>query len=561
MNTIQKYFKTRTQNDTRSHKRINPARIVCESPATDGASAFLIDSKCYQSNVCDGNAGFKLEGSVLLDFGREIYGGIEIITGSNSGSHEIALKVRFGESASEAMQDAEYSHIVQNNVIKAPRNGSVETGLCGFRFVSLEVIEQGCYVDLKAVRAILHYHDLPYLGSFECSDPILNEIWDTGAYTVHLNMQEYLWDGIKRDRLVWAGDVHPAVMVINSVFGNVDIVPKTLDYLRESTPLPSFMNDYCSYSLWWLITLYDWYLYQGDLEFLKKQREYIIGLLHYIGEYISKDGIECLENNRFLDWNTSGDKPAIHAGLQALMLKAFNVGNNLLNTLECKHDAEYAKKMTVLLKKNIPETDNKQAIALQVLAGQLDAVQANQDLLSQNPLQNLSTFYGYYVLNARGMAGDLTNCVDMLKDYWGGMLKLGATTFWESFNMDWLENAGRIDELNPDKVDVHKTYGEHCYKGYRHSLCHAWAAGPTAWLSEYILGVTPAKPGCLEVQINPPPLAELGLKFVRGTFPTPHGVIHVNHKLINNKVRTEVMAPDAVSVLVVEDETNIALAN
>jgi alpha-L-rhamnosidase len=40
-----------------------------------------------------------------------------------------------------------------------------------------------------------------------------------GADTVHLCMQDYLWDGIKRDRLVWIGDMHPEVSTINAVFG------------------------------------------------------------------------------------------------------------------------------------------------------------------------------------------------------------------------------------------------------------------------------------------------------------------------------------------------------
>lgn len=43
--------------------------------------------------------------------------------------------------------------------------------------------------------------------SFNCSDPLLNNIWMMGAYTVQLNMQDYLWDGVKRDRLVWVGDL------------------------------------------------------------------------------------------------------------------------------------------------------------------------------------------------------------------------------------------------------------------------------------------------------------------------------------------------------------------
>ncbi|MFQ9800204.1 MAG: hypothetical protein ACLR23_16090 [Clostridia bacterium] len=31
------------------------------------------------------------------------------------------------------------------------------------------------------------------------------------------------------------------------------------------------------------------------------------------------------------------------------------------------------------------------------------------------------------------------------------MLSLGATTFWEDFDLRWLENAARIDELTPEE--------------------------------------------------------------------------------------------------------------
>ena len=64
---------------------------------------------------------------------------------------------------------------------------------------------------VKEATAILRYRDIPYVGSFRSSDPRLDSIWMTGAYTVHLCMQEYLWDGIKRDRAVWLGDMHPEV--------------------------------------------------------------------------------------------------------------------------------------------------------------------------------------------------------------------------------------------------------------------------------------------------------------------------------------------------------------
>ncbi|MCK9160875.1 MAG: alpha-L-rhamnosidase, partial [Bacteroidaceae bacterium] len=138
--------------------------------------------------------------------------------------------------------------------------------------------------------------------------------------------------------------------------------------------------------------------------------------------------------------------------------------------------------------------------------------------------------------------------MDIISEYWGAMLDLGATTFWEDFNMEWVPNAARIDELVPEgKTDVHKTYGDFCYKGYRHSFCHGWASGPTSWLSEYVLGVKILKPGCKEVLIEP----HLGnLKWVKGTYPTPYGVIKIFHKkMTDGKVIFTISAPKEVKII------------
>lgn len=58
----------------------------------------------------------------------------------------------------------------------------------------------------------------------------------------------------------------------------------------------------------------------------------------------------------------------------------------------------------------------------------------------------MSTFMGYYILSARAMAGDIQGCLDCVREYWGGMLSLGATTFWEDLYR-WMENGAPIDEL------------------------------------------------------------------------------------------------------------------
>jgi hypothetical protein len=99
----------------------------------------------------------------------------------------------------------------------------------------------------------------------------LNRIWETGAYTVQLNMQDYLWDGAKRDRLVWIGDMHPETMTICSVFGPQDIAPKSLDLIRDETPLPKWMNGISSYSMWWVLIQHSWYRYTGNAAYLLEQ--------------------------------------------------------------------------------------------------------------------------------------------------------------------------------------------------------------------------------------------------------------------------------------------------
>ena len=69
------------------------------------------------------------------------------------------------------------------------------------------------------------------------------------------------------------------------------------------------------------------------------------------------------------------------------------------------------------------------------------------------------------------------------------MLSIGATTFFEDFDLKWLDSAGRIDSLSqPGQEDIHGDRGKHCYVGYRHSLCHGWASGVIAFIKEEVSG-------------------------------------------------------------------------
>lgn len=554
----------RMKDDHRVRKYIIPKHVIWKSDdekASVTNEAYLLEKRTGQITLNTGNA-CRLENKggqagMLLDFGMELHGGIEILSWAGGDGKKVRLRVRFGESATEAMSEigennSTNDHAIRDQETEVSFMGMTEVGNTGFRFVRVDLLDEDSFVDLKSIRAVFIYKDIEYKGSFKSNDELLNQIWQTGAYTVHLNMQNYLWDGIKRDRLVWIGDMHPETSTIQRVFGYDDSVPKSLDLIRDETEIPGWMNNIPSYSMWWIIIHKDWYLQNGDLEYLKEQKEYLLSLLSFLNEFISEDGTNSTPTP-FIDWPSSGNDAAVNAGVHSLLTLAMEAGSELCEELGETDLAEKYLNSSETLRKHVPDHgDNKQAASLMVLAGLADETKINEEVLAIDGAKRISTFLGYYVLQARAAAGDMIGSLECIREYWGGMLSLGATTFWEDFNIEWLENAARIDELPTDnKIDVHGTYGDHCYVKYRHSLCHGWASGPTAWLSEYVLGIKIKEAGCKTIEVNP----SLGdLEWAEGSYPTPYGKIFVRHEAKQNgSIKSYIKAPKEIKVLCSRD--------
>lgn len=550
------------QKDSRVRQYLSPKRIVWIS---DRSGTSVVDAQnllrrgtgqadLVHRNFCKLISKGDDKPGILFDFGKEIQGGIQIVTDQPSDQRPIRVRIRFGESVSEAMSDidtiqgATNDHAMRDFVVQVPWLGVMNVGNSGYRFARIDLVDADRELQLKEVRAIFEYRDIPYLGSFKSNDERLNTIWNTGAYTVHLNMQEYLWDGIKRDRLVWVGDMHPEVMTINTVFGRNEVVAKSLDQARDITPLPGWMNGISAYSMWWVLIHRDLYKNQGDLEYLRKQQKYLVGLLDLLMSK-TKDNKENLDGTRFLDWPSSENPKGIHAGLHAMMIMTLEAGSELCLILDEPAQATRCKTMATQMKMYVPDANgSKQAAALMALAGLIPAEKANAEVIAVGDCERFSTFYGYYMLQAKAQAKDYTGALNCIRNYWGAMLDMGATTFWEDFDLAWTKNAAPIDELVPDgKDDIHGDFGAYCYKKLRHSLCHGWASGPTSWLSEHVLGVSVVEPGCKTIRIQP----NLGdLQWVEGTYPTPMGVVKIRHeRQANGTVKSTIDAPKGVKVL------------
>jgi alpha-L-rhamnosidase len=541
-----------------SLRYLSPTRILWQSASGVQNPETLLKSRPGQALLvepvppCILTSDDRDTAGVLLDFGTELNGYVEIFTPLLSDKKVRRVHVRFGESASEAMapfatNNAGNDHAVRDQIVTLPWLGKITLGPGGFRFVRIDA-EPGEPAAIAYVRAVLAIRDLSYVGSFRCDDERLNRIWKVGAYTVHLNMQEFLWDGIKRDRLVWIGDMHPEVSTINAVFGYNEVVPASLDLVRATTPPGEWMNDIGSYSMWWVLIQEDWWMHHGRREYLEAQKPYLATLLKRLAASVDSEGKEKLDGHRFLDWPTSENPAAIHAGLQGLLLLTLEAGERLMGTLGDSALSRECGAAATMLRRHVPDTNRaKQAAALLVLSGLADPKKTSRDELQRGGARDISTFYGYYVLKAMAKAGDFGPALDLIRTYWGAMLDLGATTFWEHFDIDWAQNAGRIDELvPPGRRDIHAEFGDYCYLQLRHSLCHGWASGPTAWLSEYVLGVNPIEPGCSRVRVAP----HLGgLKWAEGTYPTPLGPIRLRHELRpDGTVKSDIQAPAGVAV-------------
>ncbi|MBE6612879.1 MAG: alpha-L-rhamnosidase, partial [Ruminococcaceae bacterium] len=368
MNVIEKMKGFRpTTTDPRTRFYLRPVRVLRTTGDVQHADALLSDHDGQVTLDRGGNTILTNKdgerASVLLDFGREINGSLRILTQACQ-PRQTKLRLRFGESVSEAItptpgKGATNDHVGRDYEFSISFMGAMDTSETGFRFVYIELVDDNTAVNFKGIEAILIVRDLDYIGSFECSDPLLNNIFDTAAYTVHLNMQEYLWDGIKRDRLVWQGDMHPESVSICAIFGDNEVLPRSMDTSKRIFPLGKWMV-FPTYSMWWIMCHHEYYRHNGNLDYLREQHEYMRGLIPLLCEFIGEDGAEN-SPDKFLDWPTRSDEAASHAGIQGLYAMTMSAAAYLLDELGDNEMASYCREKLELLKKHIPTTNRKQA--------------------------------------------------------------------------------------------------------------------------------------------------------------------------------------------------------
>ncbi|MBE7080107.1 MAG: hypothetical protein E7371_02580 [Clostridiales bacterium] len=542
-------------------KYINATKIIYTQGEVTNAEN-LLKEQILQIGLSEPNTCImKGRASVILDFGKEVSGGARMLT--YAVQNQKTVRLRFGESVGETCAElkqgengygATNDHSLRDFCVELQRYSDMTFGQTGFRFLRIDTLSDDTVVFLKTVVAAVDTDTRAEIGSFECDDALVNDIWTTAAYTLRLCLQNgMLWDGIKRDRLVWIGDLYPEVRAANCLFGDIPETLRCLDFSMVQAPLPNPINGMPTYSLWWIINLREAYHANGDKASVAPYLPYAKGILEQIvSPAVAEDGTVSYSFN-YIDWpsciqegedRTEQRQSERLAGVAYLTTVALRALKELLVAFD--EDTSLCDEVLAKIAQKKYTIDiYKQIAALGAWAGETD--ECLKTTLMRGGANGLSTFQSYPILTAVAGFGEYEAALSMMKEYYGGMLSVGATTFWEDFDLEWLENCTRLDEMPVEgKKDIHGDYGKFCYQSFRHSFCHAWSAGVIPYLVETVAGIKTEGAGVQKITITP---HLSGLKHVKVKFPTLHGVVTVEHTLQENgTVNTIVDAPKGIEV-------------
>lgn len=463
---------------------------------------------------------------MLYDFGQETFGFIQFHELQGTGS----VRIQYGESREEALDP---DHCETFFVFDAPPTATdlVPDDSKALRYVFIT----GEGIDYRDITLLYEYAPLEYRATFACNDAQVNKIWEVGRYTLELTTREVFIDGIKRDRWAWSGDAYQSYLMNYYMFFDLETTRRTMYTLRGNDPVICHLNNIMDYTFYWFLGIYDYYLYTGDEAFLRLIYPKMESLMDFVLERRNARGlVEGLPGDWvYIDWlDHEADKSGEVSFEQILFCKSLETMTLTAQVLHIDSEAARYAALAAGVRSRLADfwDEERQAMVFNRKEGvnsELVTRHANMfamffDYLSEEQKQAvkqsvilneaipaISTPYmRFYELEAMCSVDEQPFVLDAIKSYWGGMIELGATTFWEKYNP---EQAG---------LEHYAMYG----RPFGKSLCHAWGASPVYLLGKYFAGVQPTAPGYAAFEIRP---VLGGLEWLESTVPTPNGSIRV----------------------------------
>jgi hypothetical protein len=424
----------------------------------------------------------------------------------------------------------------------------------GLRYLQVTVRHHNKPVILKQAGIIRQEYPFQKRGSFTCSDPLMNDIWEMGWRSLLPCSEDSYTDTPFRERGHYAGDLFPQFALTMATSGDPQLAKHTIRMITdmyEKTYRHEEEVRHADYPVInilvasWVIRLFN------DWDFARELYPIFNRFLEGCYERKGTDGL--FHTNRvFFEW-IEIDKEATLTSYQTNMYAAFHEMAFLAGKLGLKDDSlkyrQWADETSEMIRNKfwdaaagnfydgikdgkLLETRFPGSSAYPSLWG---IATADQDerimqyfedaLINIGPPVNrkqLTTPYGgFYALASLYRNGSAALAEQFIRKHWGKMVLEANDLTWEDFN--------RSD---------HST------------MSHAWSASPTYYLSSEVLGVNLGFP----VQLSPDtiyimPRSET-LEWARGTVPHPAGEVFVNWRISGEILYLEYSAPEGVPVVI-----------
>lgn len=410
----------------------------------------------------------------------------------------------------------------------------------GFRYFS---IETNANIDISDVRAEFTCYNYEMQSSFECSDTLLNKFWEIGKHTMRINSVDTYLDPWREHTQYIAGDSRYMMIYGNYAFGKSSRLLSAYNILsgaqsqrwrndgavRSRYPTDYFLQPGSSayladYQLEWILMMHEYFLYYGKDELIEQLYPNMKKAMNYFQPYVDpKTGLLAnLPGWIVLDWPSTYpiEQKKIITGTNCLYYGALKAAAIIAN--DFGHDPQQAKqwqKQAAQLRENINKAlwSAKDGAYLDSYEGtkvqqQSQVYALEYGLADENKKSGMISLikksgkaseqsFAYRVLKAMLSEGEEQWALAYMRKNWGAQTKL------TSFNGAWQEGW-----------DL--SWG---------STSHAWSSGPTALLTEKVLGLEPTAYGWKTFMVKP---HTVDLTWAKGKVATVAGDIAVSWKKI-----------------------------
>jgi len=223
----------------------------------------------YQLTQCEPVAVCRLgPDNYLADFGRPVFGGIELSGPAGGGAVELRLAEELQPNG-HARYQLRTENCFQELWTFAPDSEALSHfGTRMFRYA--EVVNWRGNFDASKIRALALGMPFDYTRSeFRCSERRLEEVWNLCKNTVAYTTADVFTDCLTRERLAYEGDAYVTMLTHFCAEGSPEVARRTLAYLVGH---PTHICE------WWqcYIPLFrEYLLHSGDFDFVDKHYTFL----------------------------------------------------------------------------------------------------------------------------------------------------------------------------------------------------------------------------------------------------------------------------------------------